>query len=511
MRMRKICLLIKTIIVISCIAIYIIFGCTIASAWSNKALIVFDNSSDYTNEPDCNINTLKNLMGHFNLSTDAKSIDNYQEGEIEDYRSLIYLGTDDSKQLSDVFLRDVINTKRQIIWLGINFDKLADNPTYKEAFKQKFGFAYVSSLNNNGFTTTYFRGKSFDRIQQQRIEKTRITNNDYAKVLAEATNGTITIPYVVKSKNFNYIADNPLGLYWSSQVYTVFCEILHKQLRINHQMNNRALVRIEDVSPDSNPQKLIEIADYLYSQNIPFSVSVIPRFTDPLGSWGPPITVDLNEKPEVVNALNYMKSKGGTLLMHGFTHQYDSVVNPTNGVTGVDSEFYIQKIEDGQIINVSPVPEDSPEWVQNRVNNSAQLFNDAGLNKPNIWVTPHYVASNLDYSVLSNDFPAFYQRFTDTFFPFVVYESAYNNKILPENLGYISPGYIEPQNLIYDAQYYLTIRDGFASFFFHLTSSLGCMFEKTTLTAGIEAPRTIRNEKITKMNKDINGKTRIKN
>jgi hypothetical protein len=35
-----------------------------------------------------------------------------------------------------------------------------------------------------------------------------------------------------------------------------------------------------------------------------------------------------------------MQSHGGTLLMHGFTHQYEAVISPYDGVSANDFEFY---------------------------------------------------------------------------------------------------------------------------------------------------------------------------
>ena len=41
-----------------------------------------------------------------------------------------------------------------------------------------------------------------------------------------------------------------------------------------------------------------------------------------------------------VSALKYMQSKGGTIIEHGYTHQYSNVANPYDGVTGDDAEFF---------------------------------------------------------------------------------------------------------------------------------------------------------------------------
>ena len=42
----------------------------------------------------------------------------------------------------------------------------------------------------------------------------------------------------------------------------------------------------------------------------------------------------------MVGALKYMQTHGGTLLEHGYTHQFGNVANPYDGVSANDFEFY---------------------------------------------------------------------------------------------------------------------------------------------------------------------------
>src|SRR3954454_18275944 len=103
---------------------------------------------------------------------------------------------------------------------------------------------------------------------------------------------------------------------------------------------HRGLVRIEDVGPDADPAELRAVADYLYAEKVPFSVAVYPRYRDPKGvqNGGKAQDYTLVQKPKVVAALKYMKQRGGTLLMHGYTHQFGSVANPYDGESANDFE-----------------------------------------------------------------------------------------------------------------------------------------------------------------------------
>jgi len=40
--------------------------------------------------------------------------------------------------------------------------------------------------------------------------------------------------------------------------------------------------------------------------------------------------IRLQDRPQVIDAIKYMLSKGGTLVLHGYTHQLGDRRNPTN-------------------------------------------------------------------------------------------------------------------------------------------------------------------------------------
>ena len=75
---------------------------------------------------------------------------------------------------------------------------------------------------------------------------------------------------------------------------------------------------------------------------MPFSINVIPEYTDPNGYYndGVPVTETLAQAPALVTALKYAEAHGGSLNEEGYTHQYSNVANPYTGVSGDDAEFY---------------------------------------------------------------------------------------------------------------------------------------------------------------------------
>lgn len=453
-----------------------------ALASENSALILVEDigSNGFNTSSD---RTLANLMGHFDLSYDIRDVDDYSQGDLEDYRLTLYIGESWDKNLPTAFIDDVLTTDKRVIWMNYNIWK-ASWGSNRQQFEDRFGFQYLSTQWTDTVDHVTYNGKDLTRSLGVFLE-IGILDYDKAQVLSWMTDGTTSYPHIVRSGNFFYVAENPILSAAKDGSYLAFCDVMHEMTGIAHNEDRQALVRLEDVDPTDDPQRLRDIADYLYSENVPFSMAVIPRFRDPLGVYGYGPTVDLADRPDLVSALNYAVSRGGTIIMHGFTHQYDSVANPHNGVTGLDSEFYIQQYDvNGNIVNLSPVPEDSVEWVQDRIDSGIDIFNQAGFSRPTIWETPHYLASELDYGVFGSNFDMLYQALHGRF-PYILGSSIYGAGVIPETLDYISPGISDPPVLIGTADKILVVRDGFASFFYHLYLDPSYLEETVTGIKGL--------------------------
>src|SRR5947209_1892852 len=186
-----------------------------------------------------------------------------------------------------------------------------------------------------------------------------------------------------------------------------------------------------------------------------------------------------------------MTSKGGTAIMHGYTHQYSNVANPYNGVSADDFEFFLAHVDvtTNDVVMDGPVPEDSTTWATNRIDASAKAFQAAKLTVPTMFEFPHYAGSAVDYKAVATKFTTRYERslyfngvlsgttvnktsYVGQFFPYVV-KDVYGSKVIPENLGNYEPEAYNnhparfPADIIATAKQNLVVRDGFASFFFH--------------------------------------------
>jgi uncharacterized protein YdaL len=314
--------------------------------------------------------------------------------------------------------------------------------------------------------------------------------NAKAKDLAGAP-APASAPYITRSGNFWYVADLPFSFIGPRDRYLVFSDVLHDMLGSNHAESHKALVRLEDVGAMVSVQAMKTLSDYMGAKRVPFSVAVIPRYVDGRGVYngGKRQEVHLSQATNLRTSLAYARSKGGEMVMHGFTHQYGTMNNPHTGVSGDDYEFW-------NIVDNTYFPEDSQSWVLGRLGTGLADMKAAGLN-PIAWEAPHYHASPITQKTTPLLFNTTYQRavyFTadkpnlastatnkdfgvGQFFPYVIKKDHYGQYVLPENLGNIEYDIstIDPtsnynytsETLLGNAQYARTVRDGFASFFFH--------------------------------------------
>ncbi|WKK94798.1 DUF2334 domain-containing protein [Clostridioides difficile] len=60
-------------------------------------------------------------------------------------------------------------------------------------------------------------------------------------------------------------------------------------------------------------------------------MALIPAYVNPKNHK----VITLSESPEIVKAIKYMQDKGGTVILHGYTHQYKK-----EEVSGEGYEFW---------------------------------------------------------------------------------------------------------------------------------------------------------------------------
>ena len=396
-------------------------------------------------------NNILDLLGHFGLRGHLTSVEQYKPGELEHYRFTFILGVDEhSPSFPQHLLHDVKTAKHPVMWMGGHINDLLADST----FQAKLGFKLESAKLLDGFKTVIYKDHTLIK-EDPALFPIEIQDTAKVQVLATAKGAKgESRPYVVRSGAFWYFGDSPFSYALEGDRYLVFCDLLHDFFGMPHQEERKALVRIEDVSIESDPERLISIANYLYAHKVPFQVALFPIFRDPDEQE----EVYLSDRPQIVRALRYMVSKGGSIVLHGSSHQL-------RGKSGDDYEFWDEKAG-------KPIPGDSRVLVEQKLRAALDECFKNGL-YPLTWETPHYMGSQADYAAFAQYFNASWERVASVdnaesghYFPYAS-EDRFGRFIIPESLGFIDGEKPDPLELITNTNRLQVVRDGVASFFIH--------------------------------------------
>lgn len=425
----------------------------------NQVLIVYDANEASAWVGEIYAQQLSNLLSRFKVRVAKIPADSYRPGLIDRYDATFYLGLIYDAPLPEAFREDVRIAKRPVCWLGYNLWQVSWRTPGGESdpeFSERTGLKFIH-LDGRGYSQIRYGNSLLAKNALEPIVA-RVSITDPSKAIAKATavGPAGELPYIVRGgAGFWFVADNPMAAidaYRPNDRLLAFADTLQDVLGVQAETENRAIVRIEDVRPTEDPVRLRLLADICAQEGVPFTVSVIPDYRDPNTVWpGGPRRLTVAESAEFQAALRYMEEKGGTLLMHGTTHQLEGMKNAWNGVSGEDFEFFQIALDaNGNAQWVGPVPGDSGRWAGERVDQGLDLLRQAGF-RPKGWVTPHYVASPADYAEFAKRFDyslcrgmTFATGADGTLYglqqlaPWPIVD-AFGMRRIPETLGYVDP------------------------------------------------------------------------
>lgn len=347
------------------------------------------------------------ISSHWNLNIYMELVSEYEEGDINNFDVLIYIGENYHTKIPRALINDVNNTDREIIWIGYHIWELDS---------LKLGFK-VSDIHSFDFDKISYRNYDF-KLNPTDTSLVGVIDPKKAKVLAWLVDDESKkrISAIVNANdNLLYVSYLPLAIPYLDEPIPFF-NTLHETFG-HHTENSTVLLRLEDISPVTEDSKLTSINEFLKEKSIPFHLGVIPVYVNPMEN----LKLNISEDPALMKTLKSMQSDNAKLVLHGYTHQYD-------GETGVDFEFWDESRN-------KPVKEDSEEFAQERVISALNLLRKAGLTT-DIWETPHYAASDLDYKVFEKIFPIIYDARNGINVPFVFKRG--NTIFSPIDLGYVS-------------------------------------------------------------------------
>lgn len=500
-------------------------------------MILYDNVGKYKEQGKTNALLLENLLGHFDINITSKPAEAYIANEIvdENITTVFYLGTtfdvlsyyqgdtDEHRSYMN-FYKDTATQNKTIIWINYNLDLLEEK---WDANRTNWG---VSTFEESTGFTSFGTETDYNRIWYKNTElykgvipfatpganttgcydegnntyacalelNTILISDEYNTTIHAEANSTFKLsienePYVTQGKNFWFVGDIPFTYMSEEDRYLAFADLLHDMLGINHNESHKAIMRLEDVNAETELLDLTVIADYMQTQNIPFNVATIPQYEDPFGVYHNSLdtTIKLYESPIGEKLKEYYFDRRIDIVQHGFSHQYDSIENPYNGVTADDFEFMIvtDVNDDGNYTYVGPSENDDGTWAENRILEGKTILDIVDI-EAFAWEAPHYMAGPNHYRAIKEIYPIQYSRliyypqedsddetekykFVGQFYPYVIRKDTYGYYVIPENIHNIvdapNEGYrtITADDIIRFAQKLTVVRDGVASFYYH--------------------------------------------
>eukprot|EP01137_Pigoraptor_chileana_P011541 Opistho-2@62570 len=479
-----------------------------------KVLILFDDAGDYGFLGELCSTMASNLVAAFGAYR-AAPVSSYVAGDLASYTATIYVGSTFDNPLPSAFISDVIALQgAKVLWIGHNVWHLTNALGGMQPFYDRFGFKW-KLYDFGAVSSVVYKGVALKRSPANfnGIMTYWQLNGSFVDPIGVVVpaDGSAQYPWGVRSHgSFYYLGENPF-LYGATEGdrLLILHDLMYELLAPNTAEEHLALVRIEDVGPTAKPDQLRAIADFLYSQGVPFSVATYPLYQDVTGAYsgGTPTTLKMEDAPDVVAALQYMVSKGGRIVLHGYSHQLDTVMNPF-GVSGYDYEFVLSAIDPtGNVQIAGPAHDDDPKWAQDRINSAIKAMRKAKLPDTDIWEFPHYSAGPAATAAAAKAFKYRYERpiyYTGLLkltpegkyvvnaktkikpsnavyvpghnggqgFVYPTYD-VFGSFMIPENLGYYAPNAADafrrtPADIVRDAALQMgAVRRNVASFFYH--------------------------------------------
>ena len=392
------------------------------------------------------------VLRHFTPNTNMINTEQYTEDQLLNFDRVVVINNE-TAPLPSVLLEDLAQTDKPVLWLGYGLNKL---PVDMGA---TFGFSLgdVEDGEENLPNGVEYRGqrhpaKLIDYYYPLRVVKPS------AQVLATYTygDGRAPVPYIVRGDNLWYVngLPAPSGNKPEPEAdapFLVFADVLHEFFGTSITESRQAVIRLEDVSVHIPPVRLTNIVNYLHSRRIPFTLGVIPAQRMKDGS-----IVELSDAPEFVRVLRYAQDHGGTVILHGYHHTFDS---------GEDYEFWDEKRR-------APIAGETRDMYARKLEDGIRIMRNNGI-EPRLWETPHYAASPLAYRVFSDYFShTIENRNPVPWLPYPAGPDQYGQMVIPETIGFIEP---EESNKSVDLQLQRAdtlriVRDGWAVGFFHPAS-----------------------------------------
>jgi hypothetical protein len=379
-------------------------------------LVLVDHLPSKENFVEARAEQVAIALRHFTAQTSWGYVDAAPTDKVASAAAVVYLGLNGNDPLSP----DALSRLRQAHHLIVSRYHLAKLREAGIAFQHTEGGQDIAARPN---TTVHFKGQSFPSALPDFLAfKVRVparVMSHYSVVLP----GSPALPYIVQDGGALFV--NGDISFDSNDVerrgaMLVACDAI-TQFIDAHPLPVRplAMLRLEDVSALTPAWRLESIVRYLAAAHVPYGIGVIPDLRVEGKDIG-----SLRDNHDLLNTLRWAEGHGATVILHGLHHCCSSE----------DAEGY----EFWDHARNAPVSYDSAEWMRSQVAEGIADETALGL-RPQMWETPHYSASPVDYEVASEFFGAAWElRLPIGWLPWALKRDQYGAMLLPEDLGYVS-------------------------------------------------------------------------
>ncbi len=522
-------------------------------AASQLACVYFDESDGADLVGPLHARLLENLIGAFkSWRTERRAMLKFESHDLELCDRVFYIGSNFELQFAPHFLDELaeFSQTKSVVWFNYKISKWLAQ--YRLMASQRnwpaIGFDVPriiqpdqlpsAAVQDPGFFRYFdYKGETFEKLARwdgssnrfmssPEIHEISVRDQNRVQILSSARHSKsgVTTPYAVsnplKGGGVYYFADLPFSFSHYEDRFLILCDVIWDILgEVPKYQEHIALVRLEDVGAGLNPADLHWAVDYLSDQNIPFSLAVIPFYSDlfsnQLLTEQKPSFFSIDRVPSLIGEIKYASARGAEIVYHGVSHQAGDQISGFNGSTGSDYEFWLWPEN-------RPLAQDSSDYFLRQLELGESVFKKLGP-LPSAWEFPHYAGSALD-SVISGKLfewsyhrglyvksetvtdvqlsakdrmfeceslecrkarakalkglqvQADYRTFGTQVIPYPVHHDSYGQALIPETLGCIDfPSYgcgtwrqvTRPEDLIRRAKKLKVIRGSMASFFWH--------------------------------------------
>ncbi|SDJ86621.1 DUF2334 domain-containing protein [Natronincola ferrireducens] len=434
-------------------------------------LVVFSSRND---EIDEHQRILDMLLGGFTDNIVFKASSQVVKNDLEEVTHLFYYGQQ-REVLPQTFLEIVGDYTGVMVVIGYNVEQIGNRFSFLDLLTDK-AIIHQITLGDNP-------NKQLSFIPQI-IFNIALVDNQKARVLLLGKNKNNEYPVFVQHGKNYYLASH----YIKSPFSIAFAEVLYEVFQEEGQVQNPAYIRLEDIHPLVDPEKMMDIAKILKEKNIPYMITVIPVYTNPETGR----RYHFSDSPKLLRVLKYMQRNGGSIVLHGYTHQF-RLSETGEGFEFWDVEYNmpIYHGQDDEVVVKTREDFSSEEeyedylsqqkafernYIETRITRGIQELANYGL-YPLAFEAPHYTMSQHGYEVISEYFSTYVGQLqiSDddwrimTTVPYMTKPTfLHGMTLIPETIGYVDPD--NPQSIekmLSLAQDYQFVRDGMVGGFYH--------------------------------------------